>query len=146
MLKMRSFGTIFAAIMVARTFAFVPSHRTQPIVSPVALLSSNNNNNMPLVERPDPSILVSAADADTQKGAIALPSSGLVGGTTVFASLLTGLENALPNGWFALWSDYAWGVPLGSIFVAAGISHFALKEAIHCSCGTFPLRERKNWV
>jgi uncharacterized membrane protein len=82
-----------------------------------------------LIPRPDPSILISARDGATQQNAVFAIASGIVLGTCIIVSLLSGLETVLPNGWFAAWRDYTWPVGLGLIFIAAGISHFTVADA-----------------
>ena len=81
------------------------------------------------VERPDPSDLLSAQPDNFQRlGFIAICVS-ILAGTVFVVNLLTGLENLLPDGWFEVWRDFTWPLPLGLIFSAAGVAHFAMKDS-----------------
>jgi hypothetical protein len=80
------------------------------------------------VERPDPSVLLAAQPETVQQlGFVAICVSILVG-TYFVVNLLTAFENILPDGWFQVWRDYTWPVPLGLIYGAAGVAHFAMKD------------------
>mmetsp|Transcript_24221 Transcript_24221/g.42433 ORF Transcript_24221/g.42433 Transcript_24221/m.42433 type:complete len:268 (-) Transcript_24221:408-1211(-) len=83
----------------------------------------------PPLEKPDPSILISAKPGSEQQDAVFAISAAVVGGTIIFVNLLSGLEYVLPDGWFAAWRDYTWPLGLGLIFTAAGVSHFTVKNA-----------------
>ena len=80
-------------------------------------------------ERPDPSTLIAAKPGSEQQDFVFAISGAIVFGTFIFINLLSGLENLLPDGWFAAWRDYTWPLGLGLIFTAAGISHFTVKQA-----------------
>ena len=81
------------------------------------------------IPRPDPSILVAAKEPEQQRLAVISIAVGLLIGTNVVVNFLGFVEDVLPFGWFDLWRDYTWPLPLGLIFTAAGVSHFTLKDA-----------------
>ena len=82
------------------------------------------------IKRPDPSILLAAQDDKTQRVGVAAITISLMVGTYLIVALLTGIEqHVLPTGWFAVWRDWTWPLPLGLIYTAAGVSHFTMKES-----------------
>lgn len=81
------------------------------------------------VPRPDPSMLLSAQDDQTQQIGFVAICGGILLGAAVFVQLLNGLEGLLPTGWFDLWRDYTWPVPMGLIYMAAGAAHFLQADA-----------------
>ena len=101
------------------------SYGTSPISRTTKLFSQLP----PTIDRPDPSILVASKDPDAQKIAVISISVFILIGTSFFVNVLNGLDDLLPNGWFDAWKDITWPLGLGSIFVAAGVSHFTFKQA-----------------
>ena len=81
------------------------------------------------VERPDPSILLSAKGDSAQRFGFVAICASLAIGTYLAVDLLSAIEWILPDNWFDLWRDYTWPVPLGLIFLAAGVAHFLQKDA-----------------
>lgn len=80
------------------------------------------------VERPDPSTLLAAQSDFNQVLGLSFICLSLCGGTQLFLKVLDYTEKVLPKGWFATWRDYTWPVPMGFIFLAAGISHFTMRD------------------
>jgi uncharacterized membrane protein len=81
-----------------------------------------------VVERPDPSILLSSQSDTIQQLGIVGIVSALGIGTYGIIQVLTLLEQILPYGWYATWRDYTWPIPFGLIFITAGVAHFTMKE------------------
>lgn len=133
------FALLLVASAVASTSAFSPPTCIAPNAPSLALglrrpnvvrLHAESEEQAGIdIPRPDPSILVSAMEPSQQKLAVAAISAGILLGTSVIVGFLGFVEDLLPYGWFDLWRDYTWPLPLGLIFVAAGVSHFALKES-----------------
>jgi uncharacterized membrane protein len=82
-----------------------------------------------LIQRPDPSILLSAKDDNTQRLGFFVIFASVLLGTAGFVQILNGVEYVLPTGWFATLRDYTWPIPLGLIYSAAGVAHFTMKDS-----------------
>lgn len=135
---------VYFAITLQGVVGFSPSalpriQNSSPCLVPTSRISASlrfatppeldTDTTVVSIPRPDPAILLSSKDDETQRLGFVGISAFVLGGTAIFVNLLTGLENLLPDGWFALWRDYTWPLSLGLIFVAAGAAHFALKQA-----------------
>lgn len=83
-----------------------------------------------IVERPDPSVLLSAQSDTKQRFGFVAICVFLSIGTYVAIDALDFVEWILPEGYFALWRDFTWPVPLGLIYLAAGVAHFAMKVSL----------------
>lgn len=75
----------------------------------------------------DPDSLISAQDERTQQSSFFLICGGILGGSVAFLSLYNFLEIVLPPSIFAPFYTVLPYV-LSSLFIAAGIAHFALEE------------------
>jgi uncharacterized membrane protein len=95
----------------------------------VANTAESTSPSSSVERRPDPSSLLSAQSPSTQRLGFLVIVTCLVGGTTAMVTLLSVVQDVLPVGWFELWRDVTWPVPLGLVFVAAGLAHFTLHES-----------------
>ena len=114
----------------------------RPSSSAVSLKSRSNGNsneneytgndatstNSIVIERPDPSILLSSQSDTMQQLGIVGITTALGIGTYGVIQALTVLEQILPSGWYTTWRDVTWPIPFGLIFIAAGVAHFIMKE------------------
>jgi hypothetical protein len=147
-LSIRAAACIYVSLLIYNGVAgFTPSSRGSVVLPRTTSASSDclrqsmlpdnqdQFNNMPKpgmpppITRPDPSVLISARDGATQQNAVFAITAGIVLGTCICVSLLSGVETILPAGWFAAWRDYTWPAGLGLIFAAAGVSHFTVSDA-----------------
>ena len=83
----------------------------------------------PAIERPNPDILLGAQIDQRQQLGFAAICGGIAVGTVACVTGLNIVEYVLPDEWFGAWRDYTWPLPLGGIFAAAGVAHFALADA-----------------
>jgi uncharacterized membrane protein len=90
--------------------------------------TNDEHNTATVMERPDPSVLLAAQSDTSQQLGILMIVSALGLGTVVVVNLLSFLETILPDGWYAAWRDYTWPIPFSLIFIAAGVTHFTMKE------------------
>jgi len=120
-------GFLLLLLLLSRSHGFtrLSTSRVRCLNHPTTRLNEQTTD---VPTRPDPSSLLSAQDDATQRLGFVALSSSIALGTVVATAGLSGLENALPDGWFAAWRDYTWPVPLGLIFSAAGAAHFAKKD------------------
>jgi uncharacterized membrane protein len=108
-----------------------------PIVKPIRYatrISSEGNKKTlstppAIVPRPDPSVLLSAQEDSMQRVGFVSIVATILAGTVIGINIMTAIEYVLPDGWYAAWRDWTWSLPLGIIYTAAGVSHFALKDA-----------------
>ena len=106
--------------------AFTPLPCARQFINPSATMFVMSGSDPFDVPRPDPAILVSAKDGKSQQLWVAGIGAGLTASTAITVSLLSVVEDVLPDAFGALGNANA--VPLGLVFAAIGAAHFAKKE------------------
>lgn len=102
---------------------------TKPKTLSTSSPANDPKSNGKIFVRPDPCILIAAKDDDTQKQYVIAIVIGLALGTAFVVNILDALHNnILPRGWFEAWRDCTWAVPMGSLYLFAGIGHFVAED------------------
>lgn len=90
-----AFRSSGSRMLLSSTSARIPNPRQRDTVTTTALQFAAEEP-PPVVERPDPSILLSAQDGNVQKLGVVAISAGLVLGTGAVVQLLSLLQDVLP--------------------------------------------------
>ncbi|CAJ1961761.1 unnamed protein product [Cylindrotheca closterium] len=123
-------GSAFQTIgLPASRCSVIPPFKKQlPFLTQLAS-SDPDETGFPEVSRPDPSILVSAKDEDTQKRAVIGIGAGILAGTVVIVNILNFFDDILPFGFLDSVLGFLVPVPLGLLFAFVGYTHFSEKDA-----------------
>mmetsp|Transcript_24573 Transcript_24573/g.28990 ORF Transcript_24573/g.28990 Transcript_24573/m.28990 type:complete len:324 (-) Transcript_24573:331-1302(-) len=94
-------------------------------------IRSTSTSATTVMPRPDPSILISAQDDESQQNSIGFITVSLLIGTFICVQIFTLLQNILlpfPQFWNNIVYPFLLPIPLGVIFILTGLSHFVLKD------------------
>lgn len=120
-------GSAFQSLGLPASRNAVPTFPKQHLTQ--LQLSEPTENGFPPVERPDPSILLSAKDGETQKLAVLGIGAGILAAAVVVTNVLNFFDDVLPFGFLDAVLGFLVPVPFGALFILAGYTHFSEKEA-----------------